>query len=116
MFDSPKGTRNPSDVFDRTTGNMWKENNLSMDLKELAQKGEEIYTRNYKDELEKSHHGQFIAIDVENESYYLGSTPEEAAQKAAQENPGGFFHLIRIGFSGVYRMGTLLSNADYSIF
>ncbi|OGC91906.1 MAG: hypothetical protein A2W25_01810 [candidate division Zixibacteria bacterium RBG_16_53_22] len=87
-----------------------------MNLKELAQKGEEIYARKYKEELEKSHHGQFVAIDVTNEKYFLGTTPGEAAQKAAQENPGGFFHLIRIGFSGVYRMGTLLSNADYSIF
>jgi hypothetical protein len=87
-----------------------------MDLKELAQKGEEIYTRKYKQELESSHHGQFVAIDVEDESYYLGSTPEEAAQKAAKARPGGFFHLTRIGYNGVYRMGMLFSNANYAIF
>jgi len=95
---------------------MRKGNNLGMDLKELAQKGEEIYTRKYKPELEHSHHGQFVAIDVISEDFFLGSTPEEAAQKAAKQNPGGFFHLIRIGYSGVYRMGTLFSDANYSIF
>jgi hypothetical protein len=87
-----------------------------MDVKELAQRGEEIYTRKYKQDLEEHHRGEFAAIDVTTEECFIGSSPEEAARKAADSNPGGFFHLIRIGFSGVYRMGTLLSHADYSIF
>ncbi|MEW5701980.1 MAG: hypothetical protein AB1792_07110 [Candidatus Zixiibacteriota bacterium] len=55
-----------------------------------------------------------MAIDVFSEESFVGATAEEAAKKAAHLCPGGFFHLIRIGFNGVYRMGTLLTNADYS--
>ncbi|MEW6052140.1 MAG: hypothetical protein AB1644_13890 [Candidatus Zixiibacteriota bacterium] len=87
-----------------------------MDLKELTEKGQEIYNRRYKAELEKSHYGEYVAIDVATEEFYLGASPEQAATNAAKANPGGFVHLIRIGYSGVYRMGSLLSNANYSIF
>ena len=87
-----------------------------MDMKELANKGQEVYERRYKKKFEKSHQGQFVVIDVFTEDFYLGATPEEAAEKARDDRKGGFFHLIRIGFDGAYRMGTLLSDADYSIF
>ncbi len=87
-----------------------------MDLKQLAQKGQEIYERKYKQVMEEKHHGEYIAIDVISEASYLGKTPEEAAQAAQKATKGGFVHLIRIGYPGVYRMGTFKSNADYSFF
>ncbi|MGH8016559.1 MAG: hypothetical protein ACREBV_10230, partial [Candidatus Zixiibacteriota bacterium] len=74
-----------------------KETGKSMDFKQLVQKGQDIYDRRYKKDLEEKHHGEFVAIDVTTEDHYLGSTPDEAAQKAREANPGGFFHLIRIG-------------------
>jgi len=87
-----------------------------MDMKELAQKGQEIYEKKHKKKLERSHPGQFVAIEVFTGDIYLGATPEEAAEKARDTHKGGFFHLIRIGFDGAYRMGTLFSDANYSVF
>ena len=87
-----------------------------MDMKELANKGQKIYERRYKKKLEKSHFGQFVAIDIFSEDHFLGSTAEEAAKKAQEARPNGFFHLMRIGYNGVYRMGTFLFDENYSIF
>jgi hypothetical protein len=87
-----------------------------MDLKQLAEKGQEIYERKYRADLEENHHGEFVAIDIFTEKYYLGKTSDEAVKQATSDNPSGFYHLIRIGFSGAHRMGTLSSNASYAFF
>jgi hypothetical protein len=86
-----------------------------MDAKRMVKKGEEIYIRRYKKILEKSHRGEYLAIDLNTEESFLGSSPEKAAQKATRKNPKGFFYLVRIGFAGVYRIGSMVTDADYSI-
>ena len=84
-----------------------------MDFKELVEKGQDIYEHKLKKQLEKKRPGEFVAIDVDSENYYLGITADEAVKLAKEANSDGLFHLIRIGHSGVYRMGSLSSNADY---
>jgi hypothetical protein len=86
-----------------------------MDAKSVAKRGKEIYSRKYKSELEKTHHGEYVAIDVNSGLCYLGSTAGEATRKAEKKNPRGPFYLLRIGFASVYRMGSMLTDADYSI-
>jgi hypothetical protein len=86
-----------------------------MDAKSVAKRGNEIYSRKYKAKLEKSHRGEYLAIDIKNEESFLGNSPGEAAKKAEKKNPRGPFYLLRIGFTSVYRMGSMLTDADYSI-
>jgi hypothetical protein len=66
--------------------------------KALAEKGEEIYARRYKERYEREQIGKFVAIDVVTEKAYVESFPEEALFAAKKDNPHGLFHLIRIGF------------------
>lgn len=68
----------------------------------IAEKGEKIYQEKLKDTLEKDHKGEFVAIEVESEKYFLGKTPEEALEVAKKEFSDRIFHLIRIGFAGIY--------------
>lgn len=70
-----------------------------------ADRGEQIYQQKYKAKLEAENPGQYVAIDIDTENIYLGSTPEEALGKAQKQAPRGQFHLIRIGSAGVYRVG-----------
>lgn len=86
-----------------------------MDPKELAQKGLDIYNRKYKAKLEEEFRGKYVAIDVYSEDHFIGNTPEEAIENAIARKPEGFFHLIRIGYDGVYRISTFLPHEDYSI-
>jgi hypothetical protein len=66
----------------------------------IAERGEAIYSRRYKDEYERTHRGEFVVIEVTTEGAFLGRTAEVALQTAYQAIPKGLFHLIRIGEPG----------------
>lgn len=71
----------------------------------LAQKGEDIYNTQFKKEYEEKYHGKFVAIDISTEKAFLADTPEDALLKAQKDNPNGFYHLLKVGSTGVYRLG-----------
>lgn len=64
---------------------------------EIAQKGMKIYQKISK-RVEKGHLGDFIAIEVESEKYFLGQTPVEAIEKAKKHFPNKIFYLMKVGF------------------
>lgn len=69
---------------------------------EMAEKGRAIYAR-IKDELEKEHKGELVAIDVDSGDYFLGKTPIEATTKGRKKYPDKSFYVMRIGHRAVYR-------------
>lgn len=79
----------------------------------IAEKGEKIYQEKLKDILEKEHKGEFVAIEVESERYFLGKTPEEALGVAKKDFSDRIFHLIRIGYTGVYKGSWSVGNKNY---
>ncbi len=81
--------------------------------KVLAEVGERIYRERYQRDYEEKYRGKFVAINVETEKTYIGDTPEEAFQSARKDSPEGLFHLIRIGYTGVFRAGHASANADW---
>jgi len=72
--------------------------------KELAERGEKIYLEKYKAEFETRYPGKFVAIDVGTAKTYVADTPEEAVQQARKDSPKGFFHLIKVGATGAFRV------------
>ena len=72
--------------------------------KVLAERGEEIYRRKFKVDFESRHKGEFVAIDVDGERAFSGSTPDKAYAEARRVVPGGLFHLIKVGEPGAYRI------------
>jgi hypothetical protein len=79
-------------------------NDILIDPEIIAEKGEKIYQEKLKDVLEKDHKEEFVAIEVETEKYFLGKSPEEALENAKKEFTNRIFHLIRIGYAGVYKV------------
>ena len=73
--------------------------------KQLAEKGETIYKNKYQSEFERLYPGRFVAIDLATEKAYVADTPEGAVEILQSENPNAFFHLIKVGSSGVYKVG-----------
>lgn len=71
----------------------------------LAQKGETIYNQKFKKDFEERYRGKFVAIDVVSERAVIADTPEDALKKAQDESPNGFYHLIKVGSDGIYRLG-----------
>lgn len=79
----------------------------------IAEKGEQIYKNKLSHKLERSHKNEFVAIDIETEDYFIGKSPEEALKKAAKKYPDKIFHLIRIGYLGIYKVSWSSGNKDY---
>jgi len=78
---------------------------------DINDRGNAIYKRKFKEIYEKEHLGKFLAIDVETEEGYLGDSPEQAIEAAQAQNINGFFHLVKIGSPGVFRVSFTRSRA-----
>jgi hypothetical protein len=77
----------------------------SQNPKQLAEKGETIYRNKYQQDYERLHIGKYVAIDLSTEKAYVADTPEGAVELLQKENPKGFFHLIKVGSPGVFKVG-----------
>jgi len=88
-------------------------NNNILSPEIIAEKGEKIYQEQLKNVLEKDHKGEFVATDVETAKYFLGKSPEEALEKGKEEFLDKIFHLIRIGYSGVYKVSWSAGSKSY---
>lgn len=73
--------------------------------KQLAEKGEAIYKTKYQKEYEKLYPGKYVAIELSTEKAYVGDTPEGAVELLQRESPKSYFHLVRVGFTGVFKVG-----------
>ena len=88
--------------------------NLSLsDPKAVAEAGERIYRDRYKKNLEETHLGEFVAIEVRTEQAYLGETPEDALNKGRTQSPNGIFHLMKVGSPGAFRVGYASPTPDW---
>lgn len=67
---------------------------------ELSRRAVEIYSE-IKNGLEKTNVGDYVAIEVDSGSYFVGSSQIEAWEKAKKKFPGKIFYFIKIGFPAV---------------
>ena len=80
--------------------------------KQLAEKGEAIYRSKYKQEYEQKFAGKFVAIDLTTEKAFVADTPERAVELLQKENPKSYFHLVRVGSAGVFKVGYSVHNNE----
>jgi hypothetical protein len=71
----------------------------------VAKRGEKIYRERYKAEYERSHAGQYVAIDVNGGQPFVAATPESALRAAVDTIPDGRFHLILVGAPAAFKVG-----------
>ena len=81
---------------------------------EIAKKGEEIYQEEFKNKLETTENGKYIAIEVESKKSFIGETKEEALDIAQKAFPERIFFVRKIGelekISSIYFLNPLLTN------
>jgi hypothetical protein len=78
---------------------------MNANPKELAEKGEAIYREKYQAEYERLYPGKYVAIDIVSEKAFVADTPEGAIRKLQDSSPRSFFHLIKVGSTGVFKVG-----------
>lgn len=71
----------------------------------LIKRSEAFYERHLKQLLEPQQKGQFLAIEPDTESYFLGKTGAEALLKAHRALPDKLFFLMRVGYAAAHSIG-----------
>ena len=67
------------------------------DIQMIAEEGAKIYDQ-IKVNYDPKEKGKFLAIDIDSEKAYLGSTSAEALELARQNHPNKVFYVVKIGF------------------
>lgn len=80
-------------------------NEATLSAEETVRRGEEIYERDIKAEVEADHTGEFVVIDVHTGNYELSPDEAEAFNRAEEKYPDGFFYLKRVGHRAAHRRG-----------
>ncbi len=74
---------------------------ITLDKNLFANKADTIYQK-IKNKLEQEYRGKIVAIDVDSGNYFIGSTVEEAGEKAKAKYPDKVFYFKRVGYPAVY--------------
>ena len=77
----------------------------STNTSELARSATEFYDRELRQSLEATHRNEFIAIEPESRSYFLGKTLSEAIQSASRAQPGKLSYAMRVGHHATVEFG-----------
>lgn len=67
------------------------------DIQKIAEAGMKIYGQ-IKVEYDPKEKGKFLAIEVDSQKAYLGTTSAEALELARQSHPQKVFYVVKIGY------------------
>jgi len=66
--------------------------------KDIAQLGQRIYDREIRPKVEKTHHGKYLAIDVDSGDYEIADEMFAAGENLRRRHPDSLSYLMRIGY------------------
>ena len=72
---------------------------------EVAQRGDAIYERSIRDQVEPEHDGEVVAIDIVTGVYAIGHDALTAARRLRAQEPNAVVWFVRVGSRSLYRMG-----------
>jgi hypothetical protein len=72
---------------------------------EFVRQAESFYAESLKNDLEREHVDEFVAIEPISGSYFLGTTLNEATRAARQAFPDRPTHVMRIGHRAAIHFG-----------
>ncbi len=72
---------------------------------EIARRGDEIYERNIRAQIEAQYHGKIVAIDVDTAAYVVDDNAIDAARRLRAKHPEAEVWLVRIGHRTLHHIG-----------
>ena len=78
---------------------------LERRIKDLIKRGDSFYRERLQSQLEATARGQFVAVEPDSGSYYLGRTGSQAMAAARASLPGKEFFLARVGSPAAHTIG-----------
>ena len=71
----------------------------------FAQRGDEIYNRDIRPQVEADHKGKFVAIDIESGDWEMDADALAACDRLLARRLDGQTWLVRVGYPYVHRFG-----------
>lgn len=75
---------------------------------QTARRGDEIYERMIRAQVEATNRGKVVAIDIDSGAYAIGENALAASERLLDERPDAEVWCVRIGHRALYRLGMLL--------
>ncbi len=72
---------------------------------ETGRLGDEIYERDIRPQVEKTHHGKIVAIDVDSGDFAIGDTGLAAAERLLAQDPDADIWCLRVGYGALRSFG-----------
>ena len=72
---------------------------------ETARRGDELYEREIRRQVETAHYGKVVAIDIDSGSYVVDDNALAASERLFTQHPNAEIWCIRIGHRALYHMG-----------
>lgn len=72
---------------------------------EHAQRGNEIYERQVRPQVEKGNKGKIVAIDIETGAFELAEDALTASYRLLARHPNAQTWFVRVGYPAVHRFG-----------
>ncbi len=72
---------------------------------ETAARGDAIYERDIRSQVETTHRGKVVAIDIESGAYVIADNALAASEGLLAQYPNAEIWCIRVGDRALYRIG-----------
>ena len=72
---------------------------------ETARRGDEIYERHVRGQVEAGNYGKIVAIDIETGACAVDDTAQAAANRLFAQHPDAEIWFVRIGHRALHRIG-----------
>ena len=81
---------------------------LSDKAKAVAKKARELYEARLRDDLEQKHYGEFVCIEPDSGDFFLGSSFDDAVNRAIDAYPDRLTHTLRVGYPAALHLGVAI--------
>ncbi len=76
-----------------------------LSVEETAQRGDEIYERQIRAQVEAGNYGKIVAIDVDTGAYALEETALAASRRLQAKQPSAEVWFVRVGHRALHHIG-----------
>ena len=78
---------------------------------EIARRGEALYEREIRPQVEADNRGKILVVDIETGEYEIDADHLTAVRRARVKNPDAVLYALRIGYPALARIGGQFSAA-----
>ena len=82
---------------------------------EVTSRGEEIYERQVRQNVQAGNKGKFVVIDIETGNYDVDADDLQATKRLLTKRPAAVLYGVRIGYPTAYTLNGVIDSGDVFI-